>query len=100
MVDRREKLTSYMRSMGVIEILVSTQTHFPRKVETEFGNLLQFEDLLDDRKLFVLLKNLSKAQLAEDVVMLSQKVNNRNSPSRLRKFSKLASINQSINHFI
>jgi len=33
MVDLREKLMSYMRSMGAIEILESTKKHFRRKLE-------------------------------------------------------------------
>ena len=46
-VDLREKLMIYMRSMGATEISESTKKHFRRKLEKEFSDLLQFEDLLN-----------------------------------------------------
>ena len=74
MVDLREKLMIYMRSMGTTEISESTKKHFRIKLEKEFGDLLQFEDLLNDNKLFLLPKNLPKVQLARVIVMLSQQL--------------------------
>ena len=74
-----------MQSMGAIEILESTKKHFPRKLEKEFGNVLQFEDLLDNNKLFVLPKNVSKAQLAREMVKLPQQIDNRNTPSKIKE---------------
>ena len=70
-VDLREKLMIHMRSMGATEISQSTKKHFRRKLEEEFGDLLQFEDLLNNNKLFVLPKNISKVQMARDVVSVS-----------------------------
>ena len=49
-------LISYMNSMGVTEISDSPKKYKRRKLEFEFGSLLQFEDLLDNNKLFVILK--------------------------------------------
>ena len=77
MVELRELLISYMRSMGATEISESTKMHFRRKLEKEFGDLLQFEDLLDKNKLYVLPKNLSKVQLVREVVNLSQELEDR-----------------------
>ena len=79
---------SYMRSMGAIEILESTKKHFRRKLEKEFGDLLQFEDLLDNNKLFVLPKNVSKAQLAREMVKLSQQIDNKNTPSKIKEIQQ------------
>ena len=52
---------SYMQAMDVTEILESMNKHFRRNVEKEFGDILQFEDLIYNKKLSVLPKNLSKA---------------------------------------
>ena len=45
---------------------------------------------MDNKELFVLLKNLSKAQLAKEVLKLSEKLESKNSQSKEKKFSKLA----------
>ena len=63
--------------MGATEISESTKKHFRRKLEKDFGDLLQFEDLLNNNKLYVLTKNLSKVQLVREVVNLSQELENR-----------------------
>jgi len=47
------------------------QKNFRRKLEVEFGDLLQFEDLLDNGKLFIIPNNLSKLSLAREVAQLS-----------------------------
>ena len=89
MVDLRERLIIYMRSMGATEISESTKKHFRRKLEKEFGDLLQFEDLLDNNKLFVLPKNLSKVQLAREMVTLSQQLDNRDTPSKVKEIQQI-----------
>lgn len=45
---------------------------------------------MDNNKLFVLPKNVSKAQLAKEVLKLSEKLQSKNSQSKEKKFSKLA----------
>ena len=79
-VELREKLMIYMRSTGGTEISESTKKHFRRKLE-EFGDLLQFEDLLNNNKLFVHPKNISKVQLPREVVTVSQQLDHRGTPS-------------------
>ncbi len=88
MADLRENLMSYMRSMGATEILESTKKHFCRKLEREFGDLLQFEDLLNNNKMFVLPESLSKGQLAREMVELSQQLENSNYPSKIKKIQQ------------
>ena len=88
MADLRENLMSYMRSMGATEIFESTKKHFRRKLEREFGDLLQFEDLLNDNKMFVLPESLSKGQLAREMVELSQQLENSNYPSKIKKIQQ------------
>jgi hypothetical protein len=88
MVDLRELLLSFMRSMGATEIHESTKKHMRRKLEVEFGGLLQFEDLLENNKLFVIPDNLSKLQLARNVVKMSQQQENRNEPSKIKEIQQ------------
>ena len=45
----------------------STKTHLRRKLEAEFGSMLQFEDLLGNNRLFVIPGTLSRLQLAKDL---------------------------------
>ena len=52
----------YIPLIGATEISESTKKHFRSKLEKEFGDLLQFEDLLNNKKLSVLPKNLSTGQ--------------------------------------
>jgi len=55
--------------MGATEISESTKKTFLMKViENDFGDLLQFEDLPNNNKVFVLSKNFSNAQLAREIV--------------------------------
>lgn len=88
MVDMRDLLLSFMRSMGATEITESTKKHMRRKLEVEFGGLLQFEDLLENNKLFVIPDNLSKLQLARDMAKLSQQQENRNVPSKMKEIQQ------------
>ena len=57
-------------------------------MEKEFGDLQQFEDLLDNNKPFVFPKNISKAQLAREMVKLSQQIDNRNTPSKIKEIQQ------------
>ena len=84
-VDLREKLMIYMPSMGATEISASTEKHFRRKLAKEFGDLLQFEDPLNNNKLFFLPQNISKFQLAREVVTVSQQLDNRGSSSKVKE---------------
>ena len=88
MVDLREKLMIYMRSLGAPERSDSTKKHFRRRLEKEFCDLLQFEDLLSNNKLFVLPNNLSKFQLAREMVTLSQQLDNRDTPSKVKEIQQ------------
>ena len=72
MTDLTNTLLSFMQDLGAKEIKESTKTHFRRKLESEFGGLLHFEDLLDNNRLFIIPENLSKLQLAKEVAQLSQ----------------------------
>ncbi len=47
--------TSFFNSQD-IEIKESTRTHFRRKLEGEFGDMLEFEDLFGNKRVFVITK--------------------------------------------
>lgn len=55
---------------------IEQKKNFRRKLEVEFGDLLQFEDLLDNDKLFIIPNNLSKLSLAREVAQLSWELKN------------------------
>ena len=57
----------FMEDLGVAEAKESTKTHLRRKLEAEFGSMLQFEDLLGNNRLFVIPGTLSRLQLAKDL---------------------------------
>ena len=88
-VDLTEKLMIYMPSLRATEIFESQKKHLRRKLEKEFGDVWQFEDLLNNNKLFVLPKNLSKVQLAREVITVSQQLDNRGIPSIVKEIQQI-----------
>lgn len=90
-------LVSYMQSLGVKEIKNSTKTHRRRKLEKEFGELLEFEDLLDNSRLFVIPYNLSKVELAKSVARMAENEKNTSVSSKIEDIKQTAvTIRQSI----
>ena len=53
-----------MKDLGIKETKESSKTHLHRKLEAEFGILLQFEDLLGNNRVFIIPANLSRLQVA------------------------------------
>ena len=76
MIELKEMLFTFMCSMGATQLTESSKKNFRRKLEVEFGDLLQFEDLLDNGKLFIIPNNLSKLSLAREVAQLSRELKN------------------------
>ena len=66
--DLSAKLMELMNEKGVSAIKDSTKTHVRRKLETEFGGLLHFEDLLGNNRVFIVPDNLSRNHLARDLI--------------------------------
>lgn len=69
--------TSFFNSQD-IEIKESTRTHFRRKLEGEFGDMLEFEDLFGNKQVFVIPRGLSRLHLAK----LAVENSNTSSPSK------------------
>ena len=60
--------TSFLKSQGVTEIKESTRSHFRRKLEGEFIDTLDFEDLSDNKSIIVISRSLSKLDLTKQVM--------------------------------
>ena len=54
LTDLTQTMVSYMKDLGIMETKESTKTHLRSRLETEFGSLLQFEDLLGSNRVFVI----------------------------------------------
>ena len=63
-------MISYMKDLGIKVTKESSKTHLRRKLQAEFGSLLQFEDLLGYNRAFIIYANLSRLQLAKEVAQL------------------------------
>ena len=63
MVELYTLFTSFLKSQGVTEIKESTRTHFRRKLEGEFRDTLDFEDLSGNKRVFVIPRSLSRLDL-------------------------------------
>ena len=63
-------MISYMKDLGIKETKESSKTYLRRKLQAEFGSLLQFEDLLGNNRAFIIHVNLSRLQLAKEVARL------------------------------
>ena len=62
MVELYTLFTSFLKSQGVTEIKESTRTHFRRKLEGEFRETLDFEDLFGNKRVFVIPRSLSRLE--------------------------------------
>ena len=81
LTELTEVLALYLTSLGVEEIKLSTKKHIRRNLQTEFGDVLLFENLLETASVFIVPANLSPLQLAKYVttILLSYtKINLRN----------------------
>lgn len=88
LVELKEVLLIFMRSMGATQLSESTKKNFRRKLVVEFGDLLDYEDLLDNGKLFVIPNNLSKLSLAREVAQLSRELQSKNEPFEMKEIQK------------
>ena len=61
--DLSAQLMELMNEKGVSAIKDSTKTHVRRKLETEFGGLLHFEDLLGNNRVFIIPDNRPDSRL-------------------------------------
>lgn len=83
-------LVKFMEELGAEKIRESTKTHLRRNLEKQFGSLLQFEDLLGNKRLFVIPQNLSRVQLARESAKHSRQHQASPSNSRVEAVSQAA----------
>ena len=64
LTELAELLASYLTSLGVEEIKLSTKKHIRRNLQAEFGDVLLFENLLETASVFIVPAKLSPLQVA------------------------------------
>ena len=78
-----ELLASYLTSLGVEEIKLSTKKHIRRNLQAEFDDVLLFENLLETTSVFIVPANLSPLQVAKYITtLLLEKQDNASQSSR------------------
>ena len=83
LTELTELLASYLTSLGVEEIKLSTKKHIRRKLQTEFGDALLVKNLLETASVFIVPANLSPLQLPKCITtILLEKQNNASQSSR------------------
>ena len=91
LTELTELLASYLTSLGVEEIKLSTKKHIKRKLQTEFGDVLLFENLLETASVFIVPANLSPLQLAKCITtILLEKQDNASQSSRSENIYRAA----------
>ena len=91
LITHCELLASYLTSLGVKEIKLSTKKHISRKLQTEFGDVLLFENLFETASVFIVLANLSPLQLAKYITtILLEKQDNASQSSRSTNIHRAA----------
>ena len=79
MVELKEILLSFMRAKGISGEVPAK--NLKRKLQAEFGEILQFEDLLNNNKLTIIPSTLSKVHLAKECLELSKRLKKREASS-------------------
>ena len=78
-----ELLASYLTSLGVEEIKLSTKKHIRWNLQAEFGDVLLFENVLETTSVFIVPANLSPLQVAKYITtLLLEKQDNASQSSR------------------
>ncbi|KAK3751112.1 hypothetical protein QZH41_016239, partial [Actinostola sp. cb2023] len=88
--DLTQMMLGFMRELGAKETKESTKTHMRRKLEAEFGNMLQFEALLGNNRVYVIPQTLSRLQLARDVARLSQEQQSTRDATNIQDIQRVA----------
>ena len=83
---------SFVNSEGELEIPESTRTHFRRSLEKYFRDAIDFEDLHGNNRIFAIPSNLSRLDLAKQVIEKS----NTTSPSTSDISSTALSLREAI----
>ena len=70
LTELTELLASYLTSLGVEKIKLSTKKHIGRNLQAEFADVLLFENLLEAASVFVVPANLSPLQVAKYITAI------------------------------
>ena len=91
LTEMTELLASYLTSLGVEEIKLSTKKHIRRNLQAEFGDVLLLENLLETTSVFIVPANLSPLQVAKYITtILLEKQDNASQSSRSANIHRAA----------
>ena len=91
LTELTELLASYLTSLGVEEIKLSTKKHIGPNLQAEFADVLLFENLLEAPSVFVVPANLSPLQVAKYITtILLEKQDNASQSSRSANIHRAA----------
>ena len=68
--EMTEFLLEYLSLMEVKECKTSTKKHIRRNIESEFGELIKFESLLENKSMFLVPVNMKPVQTAKDILAI------------------------------
>ena len=86
-----ELLVSYLHSLGIKECKPSTKKHIRRNLQAEFGNVLRFENLLDNASVFLNPAKLTPLQVPRYVTaLLLEKQDNMSRSSKITNIQQAA----------
>ena len=90
LIEITELLVSYLTSLGVEKIKLSTKKHIRRDLQAEFGDVLLFENLLETTSVFIVPANLTPLQVAKYLTLLLEKQDNASQSSRSANIHRAA----------
>ena len=91
LTEMTELLASYLTSLCVEEIKLSTKKHIRRNLQAEFGDVLLFENLLETTSVFIVPANLIPLQVAKYITtLLLEKQDNASQSSRSANIHRAA----------
>jgi len=89
--EMTELLVSYLHSLGIKECKPSTKKHIRRNRQAEFGNVLRFENLLDNASVFLIPVKLTPLQVPRYVTaLLLEKQDNMSQSSKITNIQQAA----------
>ena len=84
-------LVEYLMSLGAKECKPSTKKHIKRNIEAEFNELIKFENLLDNNRVFLIPASLTPVQIARNVLnILMAEKEDKGSTTKISNIQKAA----------
>ena len=89
--EMTQLLVQYLMSLGAKECKPSTKKHIKRNIEAEFNELIKFENLLDNNRVFLIPASLTPVQIARNVLnILMAEKEDKGSTTKISNIQKAA----------